>query len=159
MLLKEKLTKLANEHNVDPDKVLAIFKEAYRQGLIDRTYVKPEPEIDVDAYRALFSKDGRGKVGLKPGLLGDREFIRKKLIKWFASNPQFTMKDVLEATQYYVSKHVRENKITYIMQADYFIQKNGRSHLAAIIGEYLHYKEQEDLIVNMDTHDWTEEIV
>ena len=66
------------------------------------------------------------------------------------------MEDVLKATKYYVDKHISEGKTQFLMQADYFIKKDGRSQLSAMIDEYL---EQADDIVLTDHSDWTEEIV
>ena len=151
-----RLRKIAYLHQINETQFLLALQQAYKEKLIERSYNKPNQVLRVEAYRALFSKGGNGKVGLKTGGLGDKNFIEKKLKEWFKSNPEYSMDDVLNATKYYVDKHISEGKVQYLMQADYFIKKDGRSQLSAMIDEYL---EQADEIVLTDSHDWTEEIV
>lgn len=114
---------------------------------------KQNKEIDkiinarVDELRAVFSKEGKGKVGLKPGSLGDREACIQKLKLWFRSHPNYSFDDVIKAAKYYVS--TLKGNYTYMKQADYFIMKDKQSLLSAYIDESL------DKDSEIISEDWT----
>ena len=86
-----------------------------------------------EEFRAVFSKDGLGKEGLKIGSMGDKQAIIKKLKKWFRLYPDKTMDDVLATAKFYVESFNGDYK--YMKQADYFIEKDGQSVLSALIDE------------------------
>ena len=90
----------------------------------------------VDEYRACFSKDGKGNRGLRPGALGDKLDIIKKLVKWFKdTNFTYTMDDVINTAKVYVES-CKEDRYRYLQSADYFISKDGRSRLSSYIDEF-----------------------
>lgn len=157
--MEKELKSIAISFGLNPDQALQFLEESYNRGLLERTYNKPDQTLDVDAYRALFSKNGRGTEGLKPGVLGDKSFIQKKLKEWFKLHPQSSMEDVLNATKYYVDTVISEGKVKYLIQADYFISKNGRSQLSAAVDEWKAYSKSTEKVIFTDKEDWTQEIV
>ena len=102
---------------------------------INATNVKAFVETNVNAYRALFSKQKKGTTGLRHGSLGDKQACIDKLIKWFKKTKfKYSWKEVLDSTEYYVSLQ-KPNNYTYLQNADYFIYKNNRSNLSVYIEE------------------------
>lgn len=94
-------------------------------------------------YRGVFK-------GLKAGAMGDPTACREKLSRWFENNPEYTMKDVINAAKTYVNS---VNDIRYLRRADYFIYKkeqNGEevSTLSAIVDDVENYNSQEDWLTN-----------
>ena len=73
-----RLRKIAFIHHINEDQFLLALQQAYKEKLIERSYNKPNQVLRVEAYRALFSKGGNGRIGLKTGGLGDKNFIEKK---------------------------------------------------------------------------------
>jgi hypothetical protein len=96
-----------------------------------------EQQLDwVDQYRLLFK-------GLKPRSMGDRVAVNKKMKAFLKKYPEFTPNDILKATKFYIEN--TDSK--FIKQADYFIEKNRQSDLAATI---------EEMQVNVDTTEFDE---
>ncbi len=91
---------------------------------------------EIDIYRAVFSKNEKGLIGLIPGALGDRKEIVKKLNRWFKETKgEFTMSDVINTARYYVNDIVKSGNLKYLQSADFFIEKSGRSRLTSLILE------------------------
>jgi len=87
----------------------------------------------VEQYRNIFPK------GIKSGngtpIRGDRVGCVKKM-KWFLDNyPEFSKTIILEATKRYVDS-MKQKGFAYVTQADYFINKDGASKLAASCEEW-----------------------
>lgn len=98
--------------------------------------VKSLVEKRVDEYRACFSYQGKGKRGLRPGSLGDRNDIIKKLSKWFKDTKfQYSFDDVITTAKVYVHS-CQSDSYKYLQAADYFIIKDGRSRLSSYIDEF-----------------------
>jgi len=87
----------------------------------------------VDDYRNLFSKNSVPLWVYRPGIMGDKKMVEKKL-KVFLKTEKCTKEQVLKAVKYYVS-NIAEGHIKYVHDADNFISKSGRSALRAIIEE------------------------
>jgi len=112
-----------------------LAKRNYKNGSYDTILGKGERtstllkvvEERVDEYRLLFKNTGI------PGKMGDRNACIKKLVKFLEIRPQITMDEVIEVARYYCQNY---KQITnYLQQADYFIEKNGQSRLAALYDE------------------------
>lgn len=87
----------------------------------------------VEEYRNIFPK------GIKSGngtpIRGDRQGIIKKM-EWFLRNyPEFSKITILAATKLYVEQMARKG-YAYMTQADYFIQKDNGSKLAAMCEDF-----------------------
>lgn len=160
--MKKEFSELAEKYNLKEKDFFAALEEAFRLKLIDRTYTRSrDVKIDVDAYRRIFSKDGKGRIGLKQGGLGDRNFIKKKLRQWFAMNSEYTMQDVLNATQMYVNRFLDgDEDVRFLVRADYFIQKNGMSQLTSAVEEYVSNEKSLGVVKRTSGEDnWDKEIV
>lgn len=82
----------------------------------------------IENYRNLFPKGV--KSGNGTSIRGDRIGVTKKM-QWFLKTyPEFSKQLIIEATQNYINT-MRQKAYKYMMQADYFIQKDGMSKLAA----------------------------
>lgn len=94
-------------------------------------------------YRAVFK-------GLKAGSMGDPKACREKLSRWLDENPEYSMKEVINAAKVYVNS---VNDVRFLRRADYFIYKkenNGEeiSTLSAIIDDVDIQKENDDWLSN-----------
>jgi len=73
--------------------------------------------------------------GLKPYSMGDKHDIRRKLKRFFKEYPEYSAKDVLEATDHYLE---HTNPI-YVRRANYFVYKligkSERSDLLSCLSE------------------------
>lgn len=79
---------------------------------------------DLQRFRRTF-------FNIKKGTMGDKNYCRKKLSKWLKNNPTKTIDDVIKVAEIYLET----TPLQYIMQADYFIEKNGRSKLDSLMDE------------------------
>lgn len=116
---------------------LSLYIDAVEEEVseINSSNVRIFVEINIDKYRALFSKQKKGTVGLRHGSLGDKQACVDKLIKWFKKTRfKYSWQEVLRATEYYVSLQKNSN-YQYLQNADYFIYKNNRSNLSVYIEE------------------------
>ena len=83
-----------------------------------------EPNLDwINDYRSLFR-------GIKPGAMGDRSGVIKKMKKFLKQN-NYSPQQILVATNWYIEN----TDARYIMKAHYFIEKNGNSTLGATLEE------------------------
>jgi len=114
-----------------------ILKYDYDLGKYILTKDKLAEDIrdEIDIYRAVFSKNEKGLVGLVPGALGDRKEIVKKLNRWFKENKDYSMTDVINTARYYVNDIIKRGNLKYLQSADFFIDKSGRSRLTSLIQE------------------------
>lgn len=92
--------------------------------------VKSEVKDNVQKYRDVFK-------GLKPGSMGDPKACKEKLERWMKENPEYDIKDIINAAEAYIESL---NDYTYLQRADYFIYKQERnrsevSRLSSFIGE------------------------
>lgn len=103
-----------------------------------------------DEYRVLFSKNGDGTTGFKPGSMGDREGGIKKMITWFKKTKyKYTWEDVLRCAKFYVDDFIRKNDFTYMKQADYFINKDNTSMLSTLIEDSKNYNSSSEPELNI----------
>lgn len=83
-----------------------------------------EPSLDwIDDYRSMFR-------GIKPGAMGDRQGVIKKMKKFLKQN-SYTTQQILAATNWYITN----TDPRYVQKAHYFIEKNGSSTLGATLEE------------------------
>ena len=74
----------------------------------------------IETYRSLFAEVDKTKRG-------DRGTVTKKLNKFLQNNPEYSQESILEATKAYIDDYCDKNHISkYLMQADYFIEKQGK---------------------------------
>jgi len=99
--------------------------------LFEQEFEDESFKLFVDDYRNLFSKSSVPQWAYRPGIMGDKKMVEKKL-KVFLKTEKCTKQQVLDAVKYYVSK-IADGSIKYVHDADNFISKNGRSALRAII--------------------------
>lgn len=87
----------------------------------------------VDKYRDLFPKGVKSGNGTP--IRGDKQGCTKKM-EWFLKTyPEYSFITILEATKKYVEDMRRKN-YAFMVQADYFIQKDGASKLAGMCEEW-----------------------
>lgn len=110
-----------------------LVHDFYVEYTLNYKLIDLEIEKRIDEYRAVFSINREGKVGLRLGSMGDRNACIKKLRKWFRNYPNKTFDDVVNTAFYYVSN--LNGNYTYLKQADYFIEKDNQSLLSALIDE------------------------
>lgn len=101
-----------------------------RQKMLDLFQTKDEQEVDlwIEQWLELFPK------GVKSGgyyVKSNKEDCLKKMIK-FLKIRKYTKKQIFEATQNYIDRKAKEN-YSYMMKAEYFIEKDGVSTLATEI--------------------------
>jgi hypothetical protein len=113
-------------NHVSPTYPLVTFQQA------DCTEPKDDLDDFVDEFRALWSKDNKGTLGLKPGVLGDRSYLKKKLKAWFKEYKSYSKEDVLNTARYYIAQQA-ESDYKYLQSCDYFVYKDGRSRLASLV--------------------------
>ena len=92
-----------------------------------------ELEEFVEEYRDIFPK------GIKSGngtpIRGDKQGCYKKM-EWFLKTyPEYSKQIILKSTEKYI-KDLQSKGYAYVTQADYLIQKDGGSKLAALCEEY-----------------------
>jgi hypothetical protein len=104
-------------------KGLALFEEPKQNAFIEF----------IDLYRALFPKGVKSGNGTP--IRGDKTGIIKKMTWFLQTYPEFSKATILEATKIYIEQ-MRRKGFTYITQADYLIEKNKSSKLAALCEEY-----------------------
>lgn len=103
--------------------------ELFETQLDDFTYF-------VETYRNLFPKGVKSGNGVP--IRGDKHGIGKKMEWFLRTYPEYSKTIVLEATARYVVEMSRKiPAYSYMTQADYFIQKDGLSKLAAYCEEYV----------------------
>jgi hypothetical protein len=87
----------------------------------------------VEEYRNLFPK------GLKSGngtpIRGDRQGVIKKMEWFLRTYPEYSKSTILAATKLFIQQMERRAYV-YMTQADYFIQKENGSKLAAMCEEF-----------------------
>jgi hypothetical protein len=73
-------------------------------------------EVDswINEYRELFK-------GKKPGSMGDRDGVLRKMKKFLETYSEYTKEQILTATKFYIQTQAPSYK--YLMQADYLISK------------------------------------
>jgi len=114
-------------NSVEPDSVSEL----------NRRNIAAFVEEHYDEYRNIFSVNEEGKTGYRKGAMGDQLSGIKKMISWFKQTKfQHTWEDVLNTTRKYISDFKIRNDFKYLQSADYFISKDGRSRLSALISEY-----------------------
>ena len=107
-------------------------------GITDIAGVKLKQNFDIVNYdqidvlvtniRTLFK-------GIKPYSMGDEHDLKKKLIRFLKTYPQYTEEDILAATKYYLANTPEK----FIRRANYFVFKlvdrSERSDLATALSE------------------------
>lgn len=87
----------------------------------------------VEEYRNLFPK------GLKSGngtpIRGDKQGVIKKMEWFLRTYPEYSKSTILAATKLFIQQMERRGYV-YMTQADYFIQKENGSKLAAMCEEF-----------------------
>jgi len=83
----------------------------------------------IDEWRELFPKGV--KSGARP-VRGDKQGCIRKMRTFMRNNPKVTKAEIFEATKMYVFDKSRDH-YKYMTCADYFINKDGSSMLAALI--------------------------
>jgi hypothetical protein len=87
----------------------------------------------VEEYRNLFPK------GLKSGngtpIRGDKQGVIKKMEWFLRTYPEYSKSTILAATKLFIQQMERRAYV-YMTQADYFIQKDNGSKLAAMCEEF-----------------------
>jgi hypothetical protein len=77
--------------------------------------------------------------GLKPYSMGDKHDLKRKLARFFKEYPEYTVRDVLDATEHYL-EHTNP---TFVRRANYFIYKNiGKSERSDLLNCLSELKEQ-----------------
>ena len=84
-------------------------------------------------YRGLFPQGV--KSGGRP-VRGDKASIESKLLKFIKKYPEFTPEIILTATKGYINE-MKANNYMYMTCADYLIEKNQNSQLAALCESYI----------------------
>ena len=117
-----------------------------RQKMLDIFQSKDEQEISIwiESWLELFPK------GVKSGgyyVRGNKEDCLKKMIK-FLKIRKYTKQQIFQATQNYIDRKAKEN-YSYMMKAEYFIEKDGISALATEI----------DNLGEEEESDWTRNVV
>lgn len=89
----------------------------------------------VETYRNLFPKGVKSGNGTP--IRGDKHGVAKKMEWFLRTYSEYSRATILEATTMYVKDMSRKMPAyAYMTQADYFIQKDGLSKLAAYCEEY-----------------------
>jgi hypothetical protein len=89
----------------------------------------------VETYRNLFPKGVKSGNGTP--IRGDKHGVAKKMEWFLRTYPEYSKNIILEATTQYVKEMSRKMPAyAYMSQADYFIQKDNLSKLAAYCEEY-----------------------
>ncbi len=86
-------------------------------------------DIWIDEWREIFPQGV--KSGGRP-VRGDKQGVSKKMKLFVKANPTITKEQIMEATKQYVFDASLKN-YSFIICADYFINKNGSSMLGAVI--------------------------
>lgn len=87
----------------------------------------------IEEYRNLFPKGVKSGNGTP--IKGDKQGISKKMEWFLRMYPEYSKTTILEATKIYVDQMARK-AYAYMVQADYLIQKDNSSKLAALCEEY-----------------------
>lgn len=107
-----------------------------QEGELNRRNIKGFLDENVKDYIKIFTKDEKLTRGLKPGVMGDEDSVKKKLITWMINNDyKYTWEQVLNATRAYVINQKSSN-YKYLMKSHYFIYKNNDSELSGWVAEY-----------------------
>ena len=112
---KEILTRNMETGKLEPNSNYLITNE---EGL-NKKNIRKFVEKNLDEYRNLFSKEGKGNKALKAGTLGDPNATIERMCKWFIKTKfKYTWKEVLNTTRVYISQQADQNYI-YLQRAHY----------------------------------------
>lgn len=118
-----------NEYIKEDETIRSKTLELFETKLDDFTYF-------VETYRNLFPKGVKSGNGVP--IRGDKHGVAKKMEWFLRTYPEYSKTIILEATARYVIEMSRKiPAYAYMTQADYFIQKDGLSKLAAYCEEYV----------------------
>lgn len=101
------------------------IKEIHESTKIERSEFSLKPtslSIDPAQLTEFIQKFNRQNIGLG-GKTSDKNSVLKKLIKFFKEYPEYTMENVLQATDLYIATLKRQGSIQYIRECGYFIYK------------------------------------
>jgi len=87
----------------------------------------------VESYRNLFPKGVKSGNGTP--IKGDKQGVAKKMEWFIRTYPEYSKTTILNAAKLYVEQAQRRG-YTYMVQADYLINKDGLSKLAAMCEDF-----------------------
>lgn len=100
------------------------IKEIHNSTKVERSDFNLSTPLAIDPEKLVefIQKFSRQNTGIG-GKTTDKNSVLKKLIKFFKEYPEYTMDQVLQATDLYVATLKRQGSIQYIRECGYFIYK------------------------------------
>jgi hypothetical protein len=102
------------------------IKDIHASTVVERSEFSLEPKgpfsIDPTQLNEFIQKFSKANTGIA-GKTTDKNSVLKKLIKFFKDYPEYTMNNVLKATDAYIYNLKKTGSIQYIRECGYFIYK------------------------------------